>query len=145
MQYSRNGQQLTEQFEGCQLVAYQDSVDRWTIGYGHTGPEVHEGLVWNQAQADAQLLIDIQWAASVVNRVVTVALSQGEFDALTDLVFNIGSGNFETSTMLKLLNAGDYQGAASWFDKWDRSGGQVVAGLLRRRAAETQEFEGVQA
>jgi lysozyme len=98
-------------------------------------------MVITQAQADAWLLEDILWAAEVVNRVVTVTLTQGEFDALTDFVFNDGSGNFESSTMLRLLNSGNYAGAAAQFDLWDHAGGQVVAGLLRRRQAETTEFD----
>ena len=70
-----------------------------------------------------------------------VPLTQGEFDALTDFVFNCGCGAFAGSTMLRLLNAGDYQSAAGQFDLWDHAGGQVVAGLLRRREAETRELQ----
>jgi lysozyme len=73
---------------------------------------------------------------------VHVTLTQGEFDAVVDLVFNIGSGNFSGSTMLRKLNRNDLVGAANEFERWDQSGGQVVAGLLRRRKAEESIFNG---
>ncbi len=140
MEYSQNGLHLTEQFESCRLVAYQDVKGVWTIGVGHTGPDVYEGLAITQEQADAWLLQDVQNAVNHVNALVTVQLTQGEFDALCDFCFNCGCGAFAGSTMLRLLNAGDYKNAALEFAKWDKAGGQVVAGLLRRRQTEVQEF-----
>jgi lysozyme len=133
---------LTEQFEGCRLTAYMDPLrpGLWTIGYGHTGPEVHTGLVWTQEQAEAALEKDVQWAVSEISRLVRVPLTQGEFDALVDFTFNVGSGNFAASTMLKLLNAGQHQAAAAQFELWDKAGGKAVAGLLRRRQAEVALF-----
>ena len=139
MTYSQSGLHLTEQFESCRLTAYLDSKGIPTIGWGHTAG-VQLGDTCTQEQADAWLQRDIGWAVGVVNRAVTVAVTQGEFDAVVDLVFNIGSGNFMNSTMLAKLNAKDYNGAAEEFQRWDKSGGQVVAGLLRRRLAEEQEF-----
>jgi lysozyme len=133
------GQLLTEQFEGLSLAAYQDSRGVWTIGYGHTAG-VTEGATCTQAQADAWLTEDTQWAVSVVQNEVTVPLTQGEFNALVDFVFNAGSGNFSSSTLLADLNAGNYAAAAAQFQRWDLAGGQVVAGLLRRRIAEENEF-----
>lgn len=141
MNYSQSGLKMTEQFEACRLDAYQDMKGIWTVGYGHTGPDVYPGLSITALQAEQFLLNDIQSAVNCVNSLVTVALTQGQFDALTDFVFNCGCGAFAGSTMLRLLNAGDYQGAAGQFDLWDHAGGQVVAGLLRRREAETQEFQ----
>ena len=140
MQYSTSGRQLTERFEGVRLQAYQDSVGRWTIGYGHTSG-VNPGDTCTQAQADAWLCVDMLWAQDQVNHLVTVTLTQPEFDALVDFVFNVGAGNFASSTLLKLLNVGQFSAAATQFDLWDYAGGQVVAGLLRRREAETNEFE----
>ena len=142
MQLSKTGLQLIAQFESCCLTAYQDIRGIWTIGFGHTGPEVVEGLAWTQDQADAQLLKDTQYATNTVNQLVKVPLTQGQFSALCSFVFNVGSGNFHSSTMLRLLNSGDYVGAAGEFERWDKSGGVVVAGLLRRRVAEEQEFNG---
>ena len=137
--YSQDGLHLTEQFEGCRLEAYQDPNGRWTIGYGHTAG-VTAGMTCTQAQADAWLQEDIQWAASEVNKLVTVSLTQPEFDALVDFTFNCGCGNFEHSTLLALVNKEDMTDAVNEFQRWDNCGGQVVAGLLRRRLAEAAEF-----
>lgn len=139
MNYSRQGLDLTESFEGGRLVAYQDQVGVWTIGDGHT-KGVTEGMTCTQAQAEQWLREDVAEAEAAVNRLVHIALSQEEFDALVDFVFNLGVGNFASSTLLKLLNARDIQGAIDEFDKWDRAGGVEVAGLLRRRQAERALF-----
>lgn len=139
MTYSKDGLHLTEQFEGCKLEAYQDSRGIWTIGYGHTAG-VHAGATCTQQQAEQWLAEDIAWAASEVNKLVHVLLTQAEFDALVDFVFNCGAGNFDHSTLLALVNKGDMKDAANEFEKWDRSGGKVVAGLLRRRDAERVMF-----
>jgi lysozyme len=140
MQYSKQGLALTENFESCRLTAYQDVKGVWTIGYGHTGPEVVAGLVWTQNQADTALVCDIQSAVNTVNRLVTAPMTQGVFDSLVDFVFNVGSGNFAGSTLLKLLNSGDTESAAQQFERWDYAGGVQIAGLLRRREAEANEF-----
>ena len=141
MTYSKTGLALTERFETLRLEAYKDVAGVWTIGWGHTGPEVIEGLTITKDEADFLLEQDTQTAVDAVNRLVTVSLTQSEFDALVDFVFNAGQGNFRKSTLLRLLNEGDYQGAAKQFDLWDHAGGKVVAGLLRRRQDETQEFQ----
>jgi lysozyme len=137
--YSQSGLHLTESFEGCKLAAYQDTVGVWTIGYGHTC-DVKEGMACTQEQAELWLVQDVQEAADAVTRLVTVPISQSEFDALTDFVFNVGQGNLGSSTMLKLLNAGDHAGAAAQFARWDKARGVVLAGLLRRRDAEADLF-----
>lgn len=141
LQYSGSGLALTEQFEGCRLVAYQDVRGVWTIGYGHT-QGVYAGMTCTQLQAEQWLLQDVQWAVSVVRNLVTIALTQGEFDALVDFVFNEGSGHFASSTLLVDLNANNLAAAAAQFQVWDLAAGQVVAGLLRRRIAEESEFNG---
>ena len=140
MTYSQAGLSLTESFEGCKLSAYQDPKGVWTIGYGHTGPEVVLGLVWTLDQCQVALAKDILWAASVVNNHVRVSLDQRQFDALVDFTFNDGSGNFENSTLLKLVNSGDLAGADEEFGKWVESGGVVLSGLVRRRLAESTLF-----
>jgi lysozyme len=98
------------------------------------------GLSCTQAVADAWLQQDIKWAEARVNTDVTVTLTQGEFAACVDFVFNCGTGNFEHSTLLKLNNADDLSDAVKQFEAWNKCDGSVVAGLLRRRAAETAEF-----
>ena len=139
MTYSKSGEALTERFEGCALMPYQDPVGVWTDGYGNTH-NVTPGVPVTQAQAQADLERNIQSAVNVVNANVTVPLTQGEFDALVDFVFNLGAGNFESSTLLRFLNTGDYADAAAQFPRWDLAGGQVVSGLLNRRIAEENEF-----
>ncbi|HEX7650954.1 MAG TPA: lysozyme [Noviherbaspirillum sp.] len=130
---------MTEREEGCRLTAYQDAGGIWTNGYGNTHGVV-PGSTITQAQAETDLQANIQNSVNDVNRLVTVPLTQGEFDALVDFDFNLGRGNLANSTLLRLLNAGDYQDAANEFDKWDHCGGKVLAGLLRRRQDETAEF-----
>lgn len=140
MRYSKSGLQLTERFEGCRVAAYQDSRGIWTIGYGHTNG-VHAGMTCTQAQAEAWLSRDVSWAESEVNRLVHVPLTQGEFDGLVDFTFNCGAGNFDHSTLLRLVNENDPARAAAEFEKWDRAGGVELPGLLRRRKAEAAEFQ----
>jgi lysozyme len=138
--YSDAGFALTKKFEGCELKAYQDSVGVWTVGYGHTGSDVVEGLTISQEQADFLLHADVAWAEACVNKAVIVAIKQNQFDALVDFVFNLGAANFLQSTLLRRLNAGCFSDAAGQFLRWNRAGGMVVDGLTRRRAAEMALF-----
>lgn len=139
MDYSPDGLKLTESFEGCRLAAYLDSVGVPTIGYGHTHG-VTMGMTCTQEQADAWLQEDVQGAVQAVNDLVTVPLTQQQFDALVDFTFNLGTGALQHSTLLRLLNSGNYQGAGGEFEKWDKAGGKVLPGLLRRRQAERDMF-----
>lgn len=139
LDYSKDGLRLTELFEGDVLTAYQDQRGLWTIGYGHTAGVQH-GQTITPAQADAFLATDIRAAARCVNDVVTVKLTQGQFDALVDFVFNVGEGNFRHSTLLREINEQKFPEAIAQFKLWDHCGGVVNAGLLRRRNAEAEEF-----
>ena len=140
MQYSKTGLALTERFEGCRLAAYPDQIGVPTIGYGHTAG-VHLGDTCTQDQAVSWLMQDSQAAEADVNSYVTIQLTQGEFDALVDFTFNLGSGSLHKSTLLKLVDAGDFDAAANEFQKWDYAGGHVLAALFRRRLAEAAEFK----
>jgi lysozyme len=140
MTYSKTGREATERFEGLSLVAYLDSVGVPTIGYGHTYG-VKLGDTCTQEQADLWLQSDVSSAVDCVNRLVTVVLSQDEFDSLVDFTFNLGCAALAHSTLLRDLNAGNYDLAAAEFEKWDHAGGKVVAGLLRRRITEEQAFK----
>lgn len=139
LEYSQEGLRLTELFEGDVLTAYQDQGGVWTIGYGHTAG-VHPGQAITQEQAEALLASDIQAAVECVNDSVTVKLTQRQFDALVDFVFNVGEGNFRRSTLLREINAGHFPEAVAQFRLWDHCGGVVNAGLLRRREAEAEVF-----
>jgi GH24 family phage-related lysozyme (muramidase) len=118
----------------------------YSIGYGHqivAGDQYwpHGPLTSiSQDRAQSQFDLDVARAGAAVARLVTTPLSQGQFDALTDFVFNEGQANFASSTLLKLLNAGDYVGAANEFQKWVYASGQVNQGLVARRAYDTQSF-----
>lgn len=134
---------LTEHFESCRLTAYPDPAsggDPWTCGWGTTGPDVKPGTVWTQAQADSRLTIRLDEAADDVDRLVKVLLTPSQKAALVDFTYNLGAGNLASSTLLKLLNAGNYQSAADEFPSWDMAAGKKLAGLVARRAAERTLF-----
>ena len=146
MNYSKNGLHLTEQFEGCRLTSYPDpatGADPWTIGYGHTGSDVHPNMTITQQQAEEFLMKDVQKASQAVNSKVHTDITQDEFDALVDFIFNVGAGNFAGSTLLKKINEGDMEGAAHEFEKWDMAAGKHITGLLKRRQAEENLFNGL--
>ena len=135
---------LIQGYEKCRLRAYKPTPDdKWTCGWGHTGADVDAETVWTQERADAAFLADIAWVEACVNKSVTAQLTQNEYDALCSLCFNIGCTAFGKSTLVRLLNAGDYDGAALQFLRWDKQQGQVLAGLTRRRAEEARLFEEV--
>jgi lysozyme len=140
MKYSKGGLHLTEQFEGCRLVAYHDSVGIPTIAWGHTSG-VHMGMTCTQEQAEAWLAHDVEDAEEAVNRLVRVPLNQNQFDALVDLAYNVGSGNFANSTLLKMLNINAFDRAAHEFERWNKAGGIVRDGLTKRRFAEEGLFQ----
>ena len=137
--YSANGLKLTEEFESLSLNAYQDGTGVWTNGDGNTH-NVTPGSTITAAQATSDLAATVEGAAYVVNTVVTTPLNQNQFDALVDFVFNLGSGNFQSSTLLRKLNNNDFVGASQEFPKWNHAGGVVVDGLTRRRLAEQVLF-----
>ncbi|MBS1800266.1 MAG: lysozyme [Acidobacteria bacterium] len=143
--YSAVGLALTKQFEGCVLTAYQDQVGVWTIGYGHTGTDVKQGLTITEDQASILLAADVAWALTCVNKFVTSNINQNQFDAMVDFVFNLGCASLGQSTLLRLVNAGDFSDAAPQFLRWNRAGGKVVAGLTKRRQAEMNLFTGITA
>jgi lysozyme len=130
---------LVKTSEGLRLQAYQDSGGVWTIGYGHT-EGVTAGQVITAAEADALLQTDLSEAGDEVESLVRVPLTQGQFDALTDFVFNLGAEALKRSTLLMLLNVGNYAAAANQFRVWVLDAGAVQPGLVTRRAAERALF-----
>jgi lysozyme len=134
---------LTEASEACRLKAYPDPASGgvpWTIGWGATGAGIVEGTVWTQEHADSRLTLDLNARADIVDRLVKVVLTPAKKGALVDFVYNVGEDNFESSTLLKRLNAGDYQAAADEFPKWNLAHGKVMPGLVTRRARERDLF-----
>lgn len=140
MQISKAGLDLIKEFEGLYLKAYRCPAGVPTIGYGHTAGVVMGQTITKQ-QADDYLRRDVRQFERAVARLVSVPLTQGQFDALVSFAFNLGEGALAQSTLLRLLNAGDYAGAAAQFDRWNKAGGRVLPGLVRRRAAERALFE----
>ena len=140
MQTSPNGRKFIESWEGIRLTSYADQKGIPTIGVGHTGPDVYMGETITQEDADNLLAVDLHRAETVIYDNVQVPLSQNSFDALVSLIFNIGGHAFENSTVLKRLDAGDFQGAGDAFLMWDKTNGQVNKGLANRRAAERTLF-----
>ncbi len=135
---------IIKQSEGLRLTAYRDGGGTWTIGWGHTGTDVYEGLVITEAEAEALLATDIAWAVDTVRRSVRVTLTGEQRAALISLTFNIGSGGFRTSTVLRRLNANDYTGAADAFLRWNKIRVDGVKtfdqGLANRRERERALF-----
>jgi lysozyme len=140
MKHSPKATLLVEHFENCRLTAYLDENGIWTIGWGHTGPAVVEGLTCTQAQADAWQDEDLATADAAIARLVKMALNQNQHDALVSLIYNIGQGNFAKSTTLRQLNQGDAIGACAAIAMWNKIGGRVSRGLSVRRAAEQALF-----
>jgi lysozyme len=138
--YSDAGLALTKRFEGLSLTAYPDAAGIWTIGYGHTGPGVHQGLTITEHDANLFLESDIARAVTAVNRLVTAPILQNHFDALVDFAFNLGVAALAGSTRLRSVNAEDFAAAAAEFPRWDHVKGRIIPGLLRRRQAEAHLF-----
>lgn len=140
LDYDRAGLDLTFASESMRLKAYPDTGGVWTIGVGHTGPDVYPGRVITTEEAYQLLHDDVQVSVRAVRRMVKVPLTQGQFDALVDWVFNVGVDAAASSTLIRLLNAGNYAGAAAQFDRWNKDNGRVLAGLITRRNAEEAMF-----
>ena len=140
--YSNTGLGLTRSFEGLRLTAYQDSVGVWTIGYGHTGPEVRHGQCISEIEAETLLRSDLASAVRAVRKAIEVDLAQHQFDALVDFCFNLGRGSFLASSLLRYVNQGELDSAVVQFGLWVHAGSKVLPGLVRRRAAEAALFSG---
>jgi len=143
------GLALIRQFEGCarkrpdgMVEAYPDpgtGGEPWTIGWGATGPDIGPGTVWTQQQCDARLASDVaRHARDVAIALGDAPTTPAQFDALTSFHYNTGA--IARSTLLRRHLAGDYKGAADEFARWNRAGGRVLKGLVRRRAAEARLY-----
>ena len=139
MNIGQKGIDLIKHFEGCELEAYKCQAGVWTIGYGHI-KGVSEGMSITQEQAEQMLLDELKEYENYINELVTVNLSQNQFDALVSWVYNLGPANLQSSTLLKVLNSGDYSGVPAQIERWNKAGGKVLEGLIRRREAESALF-----
>ena len=142
MNTSEKGIELIKAHEGFRSHAYPDpgsGGDPWTIGYGTTHG-VHPGMKITEADAEDMLIKSLPLYEGIIDRVVTVKLSQNEYDALVSFVYNVGSKHFLGSTVLRKLNMGDRRGAADALLMWNKGGGHVMAGLATRRHDERNLF-----
>lgn len=135
----KTARELVHNFEGCRLRAYRCPGGQWTIGYGHTRGVTPE-MQCTCAQAEEWLDEDLAEAARTVDELVKVPLTNNQREALIIFVFNVGANNFRYSSLLRYLNAGDYERAAKEFDKWIYSKGATLPGLITRRLAEKELF-----
>lgn len=134
---------LIKQWEKCRLHAYPDPAtgdEPWTIGWGATGPDIGPDTVWTQEQADADLAQRLDHINAMVTQAVRVRLSQQQRAALVSLAYNIGTGAWLQSTMLKAINDSDYNRACGQFGVWILANRKIEIGLIRRRAAEAELF-----
>jgi lysozyme len=141
MNIGTKGLDLIRFFEGLELNAYQCAAGVWTIGYGHT-KDVQEGMTISEARANEMLAEELNEYESYITGLVTVELNQDQFDAMVSWVYNLGVGNLKASTLLKVLNAGDYDGVPAQMMRWNKAGGKVLEGLTKRRQAEADLFCG---
>lgn len=140
MKTGPKGLALIKEFEGLRLSAYLCPAKVWTVGYGHTSaaglPRVASGMKITAAEAEDILKRDLGRYEATVNKAVTVPLTQEQFDTLVSFTYNTGA--LQTSTLLKKLNAGNYDAVPSELAKWTRAGKLILSGLVRRRKAEAE-------
>lgn len=137
------GLKLLMASEGCRLQAYPDpgtGGEPWTIGFGATGPDIVQGLVWTTEQCDKRLMEDLARFEKAVDELVTTELGENQRSAVICFVYNIGVNAFKRSTLLKLINQRDFSGASRQFGLWTKAGGRVMPGLVMRRKAESLLF-----
>jgi lysozyme len=146
MRLSGNGLTLIQEFEGYHrklpdggCIAYRCPAGVWTLGWGCT-EGIKPGMIWTRQQADVALMKELEKFEAAVERLVTVEINQNERDALISFAYNCGEGALARSSVLKQLNAGNREAAAKGFALWNRGGGRVLPGLVRRRAAEAALF-----
>lgn len=145
MKTSANGIAHIKEFEGFRGKRYLCPAGKWTIGYGHVIVDSERATLWDadltEEQATKLLMKDLVRFEDAVLAMVAVPLTQGQFDALVSFAYNLGEAKLRSSTLLKLLNAGDYDGARKQINRWVYSNGKKLEGLIRRRARETEMFQ----
>ena len=142
MQISDEGIDIIKHFEGCELEAYKCAAGVWTIGYGYI-KGVQEGDKWSADKADFMLFKELEEEyEKYVNDYVNVPLNQCQYDALCSFVYNLGGNALKNSTLLIVLNSGNYEGVPEQIMRWNKAGGKVLAGLVRRRECEAELFKG---
>lgn len=146
MKTSQAGIDLIHSFEQLRLKAYPDPGSKdgkpYTVGWGSTGSDIGPGTVWTKEKADQRFASDLRKFEQAVSLLVKVPLAQYQFDALVSFTYNLGIGSLKSSTLLKMLNEGDYSNAGLQLLRWTKNDGVEMAGLVRRRKAELKMFKG---
>tara|TARA_R110000782_G_scaffold60536_1_gene125069 strand:- start:738 stop:1181 length:444 start_codon:yes stop_codon:yes gene_type:complete len=138
---SQEGLALIKKFEGCELKSYRCSAEVLTIGYGHT-KGVEEGQEITQEEAEEMLSSELDEYEGYINDMVECELEQHQFDALVAWVYNLGPSNLKSSTLLKRLNSNELKDVPNQLKRWNKAGGKILQGLVRRRKSESLLFEG---
>lgn len=143
MKIDKYGENLIKQFESCKLTAYKadKSEKYYTIGWGHYGVDVKKGMKISKETAEKLFRNDIKYFENCVNSCLKVKVTQSMFNALVSFTYNVGLGAFKNSTLLKYVNKSQFKKASKEFNKWNKCGGKVLKGLVKRRLLEKTEFE----
>ena len=143
MKIDKYGEKLIKNFESCKLTAYKaDKSEKYdTIGWGHYGADVKKGMKICKERANELFRNDIKYFETSVNSCLKVKITQSMFNALVSFTYNVGYGAFKNSTLLKYVNKKQIKKASNEFKKWNKCGGKVLKGLVKRRLLEQTEFE----
>ena len=143
MKIDKYGEKLIKQFESCKLTSYKadKSEKYYTIGWGHYGKDVGKNAIITKETADKLFRNDIKFFETSVNSCLKVKVTQSMFNALVSFTYNVGFGAFKNSTLLKYINKKQFTKASKEFKKWNKCGGKVLNGLVKRRMLEKIEFE----
>ena len=143
MKIDKYGEKLIKKFESCKLTAYKvDNVEKYyTIGWGHYGADVKKDMKISKERANELFRNDIRYFETSVNSCLKVKVTQSMFNALVSFTYNVGFSAFKNSTLLKYVNKKQFKKASNEFKKWNKCGGKVLKGLVKRRLLEQTEFE----
>lgn len=137
---NKAGIDLIKQYEGCRLKAYKDAVGVWTVGFGHTSPDVVEGIEIDLGTANELLENDLRFFQEGVEDLITADLNENQFSALVCFAYNLGLAALKRSHLLDYVNAGKFNEASNEFHKWNKGNGVELSGLTKRRMAEKNLF-----
>ena len=143
MKIDKYGEKLIKQFESCKLTAYKadKSEKYYTVGWGHYGADVKKDMKISKETANELFRNDIKCFENIVNSCVKVTITQSMYNSLVSFTYNVGGGAFKNSSLLKYINKKQFKKASNEFKKWNKCGGKVLKGLVRRRKLEQVEFE----